>query len=336
MSMEGETADLLVKVLLDGSERLIRLSGSATVMTGKLLVFICALLQKNTAKDIALNPTGMCMAPIPEDNLKDFAKMAKQYNLKYFVAKDKLYKDGFQDICAKSEDTAVINRIYKKLGINVLEKSEGRISNLTEFKDAAEVKKQLSVSFDRALNRITERDYSKDTPRFVCERLNPNQFIELNSSRDMYRGEEYTKTVYTVYKDGEKIGDYNDGRFDGRQKSYWSEQKAKMKMEGNFSDDIIFFDEVKEFNHYRSLHNLDNIDKPLDIKELKEQVEKEISDLKIGKNTKINPIKASDNYPFEAGVKNIRLDENPIHKFVEQYKLQNPVKVKGKVKEIGR
>ena len=35
MSIESETGDLLVRVILDGGERMIRLSGSAAMMSGK-------------------------------------------------------------------------------------------------------------------------------------------------------------------------------------------------------------------------------------------------------------------------------------------------------------
>lgn len=336
MSLESDTGDLLVRVLLDGSERVIRLSGSAAVMTGKLLIFICAVLKKGSSKDIALNPNGMCMMTIPEDRLKEFAKVAKKYNLKYFVAKDKIHEKGFQDICAKAEDAAVISRICEKLGINAIEKSTGRISQFTDFKDAAEVKRQVSVSFDRALNRITEKDYSKDTPRFICERLNPDRYIELNSSREIYNGEEYTKTKYRLYKDGEAIGEYHDGRFDGRDAAYWQRQKSRMKAAGEFSNDIVFFDEVDEFNHYRNLYSLKELDKPINIEALKKQIEQEVKDISVGTGKNQNPVKASESLVSEAGAGNMKSEKEPIHSFIDKYKENPAVRVKAKVKELGR
>ena len=336
MSMEGETGDLLVKVILDGSERVIRLTGSAAVMSGKLLIFLSALLNKGKTRDIALNPGGMCMVTIKEGDIKEFAKLAKKYHLPYFIAKDKLHEKGYQDICAKMEDAPVINRICEKLGIAMLDK-DSEVLKVEDFKSAAEAKGKVSVSFSRALNRITEKDYSKDTPRFICERTNPDRYIELYSSREAYRGEEYTKTRYIVYKDGEKLGEYHDGRFDGRDDNYWIRQRAAMKDAGGFSDDIVFFDEAVEFEHYRDLHDMQNIGESIAVSDLKERIEKDIAEVKVGKGEGKNPRKASEILKSEAGAKNIKSEkQGKIHSFVDEYKRLQPAKKKEKIKELER
>ena len=335
MSMEGETGDLIVKVILDGGERIIRLSGSAALMSGKLLIFLSALLKKGKTRDIALNPGGMCMVSLKEDDIKEFAKLAKKYHLPYFIAKDKTHEKGYQDICAKMEDAPVINRICEKLGINVLDK-DADILKAEDFKSVAEAKKQVSVSFSRALNRITERDYSKDTPRYICERTNPDRYIELFSSREKYKGEEYTKTKYIVYKDGEKVGEYHDGRFDGRDKNYWIRQRETMKEAGGFTDDIVFFDEAVEFDHYRELHDMQRGEEPISAKGLKERIEKELDSVKIGDTDK-NPQKASENLKSEAGARNTKSEkQGKIHSFVEGYKKSQPARKKEKIKELAR
>lgn len=335
MSMEGETGDLLVRVILDGSERVIRLSGSAAVMSGKLLIFLSALLKKGKTRDIALNPGGMCMVTIKEDYIKEFAKLAKKYHLPYFIAKDKLHEKGYQDICAKMEDASVINRICEKLGIARLDK-DSEVLNAEDFKSAAEAKRQTSVTFSRALNRVTEKDYSKDTPRYICERTNPDRYIELYSSRASYRGEEYTKTKYIVYKDGEKVGEYHDGRFDGRDRNYWISQRESMKEAGGFSDDIVFFDEAVEFDHYREIHEMQNMGEPVSAKDLKERIEKDLDSVKIGDTDK-NPLKASESLKSGAGAKNTKSEkQGKIHSFVEGYKKNPPIKHKEKVKELAR
>ena len=335
MSMEGETGDLIVKVILDGGERIIRLSGSAALMSGKLLVFLSALLKKGKTRDIALNPGGMCMVSLKEDDIKEFAKLAKKYHLPYFIAKDKTHEKGYQDICAKMEDAPVINRICGKLGINVLDK-DADILKAEDFKAAAAAKRQTSVSFSRALNKITKKDYSKDTPRYICERTNPDRYIELHSSRESYRGEEYTKTRYIVYKDGEKVGEYHDDKFDGRDKNYWTRQREAMKEAGGFTDDIVFFDEAVEFDHYRNLHDIQNIGEPVSARDLKAKIEKDLDSVKIGDTDK-NPRKASENLKSGAGAKNTKSEkQGKIHSFVDEYKRSQPARKKEKIKEIAR
>ncbi|NLD19141.1 MAG: PcfB family protein [Clostridiales bacterium] len=326
MSMEAETGEMIVRVAFDGLERTLRITGSAGLLTGKLLIFLAAALSKGKAKDIALNPGGICMVTVPEKSLKDFARLAKKYHLQYFVAKDKLHEAGLQDICIRAEDAGVVNRICEKMGINAIERGNGSIENVTDFNKAAEVKKQVSVSFDRALNRITEKDFSKDTPRYICERTNPANYIELKSSYENYNGEQYTKTRYTVYKEGEKIGEYNDGRFDGRERGYWQSQKEKMRNAAGFTDDIVFFDEAEEFNHYRKLQEIDAMPS-IPAGELKDKAEKEIREFMVGEGTSKNPQKASEvgiGKASEAGARDTKKEEgSPIHKYVNEYKAKD-------------
>jgi len=81
---------------------------------------------------------------------------------------------------------------------------------------------KVPMDFDRALNHITERDwYVSSEPYYVVERSNPAHYIELSSQREKdHRGQEYTKTYYSVYADGEKVADLHDGRFAGRTRGY--------------------------------------------------------------------------------------------------------------------
>jgi len=113
------------------------------------------------------------------------------------------------------------------------------------------------MSFDRALNHITERDwYVSSEPYYVAERTNPNKYIELNSKREIDpRGREYTKTYYSVYADGEKVADLHDGRFEGRPPGYWQSVKDEMKEKGSFTDDVIIFKTKGEFDQYVKAYN---------------------------------------------------------------------------------
>ena len=130
------------------------------------------------------------------------------------------------------------------------------------------------------------------------------------------------------------MGDYHDGRFEGRDRAYWANKKAEMKAAGEFSDDIVFFDEVHEFNHYRNLYSMESLKEPQSVEMLKEQVEKEISEIK-GKRS--NPTKASEQKVSEAGAKNMKTEgRGPIHKFIGEYKAEHISPKKGKVKELGR
>jgi len=116
------------------------------------------------------------------------------------------------------------------------------------------------MTFDRALNHITSRDYSSDESYFLVERTNPNVFIQLDSKREVFNGEDYTKTYYSIYRNGENVGNYDDGRFEGRiyggENDYWLNLKAAMKSVGRFTDDVIIFKTKGEFAQYIEAYNV--------------------------------------------------------------------------------
>jgi len=113
------------------------------------------------------------------------------------------------------------------------------------------------MDFDRAMNHITERDwYVSNEPYYVAERSNPTNYIEINSRRETdHRGQEYTKSYYSVYADGEKTADLDDGRFEGRKPGYWQSVKDEMREKGSFTDDVIIFKTKGEFDQYVETYN---------------------------------------------------------------------------------
>lgn len=137
------------------------------------------------------------------------------------------------------------------------------------FNDVCNNMQSRSLSFDRALNRFTDRDFSSEQATYVCERTNPNSYIEMKSSLAEYKGYEYTKTDYEVYNNGirqiaderlRKDGKFSDERFEsrgynGRGVGFWENLKNDIKEKGNFTDDVVIFSNKEEFDKYRELYN---------------------------------------------------------------------------------
>lgn len=120
-----------------------------------------------------------------------------------------------------------------------------------------------SLSFDKALNRYTDRDFSRDASYFLCERTNPTSYIELKSTLDKFSGREYTRTNYNVYKNEveqiadlslRKDGKFTDERFYGRPKGFWQDIKSDMMQKGGFSNDVVVFNNKEEFLRYQQLY----------------------------------------------------------------------------------
>lgn len=121
--------------------------------------------------------------------------------------------------------------------------------------------KTRSISFERSLNRITDRDFSRNSPYYIAERTNPNNYIRLDSSYEEFRGKKYTKTNYRVFNNDVEQrsslrddGIFTDERFQGREKYFWFKLRNEMKTKGGFTDDIIIFNSEEEFNTYKSLY----------------------------------------------------------------------------------
>jgi len=146
--------------------------------------------------------------------------------------------------------------------INILNKAENEktFEEISGELKAGQQQGSQPMTFERALNHITSRDYSSKEPYYLAERLNPNKYIQMDSARENFAGEDYTKTDYSIYQDGVKVGSYDDGRFEGRvyggKDDYWKNLKDTMKIAGDFSDDVLIFRTKGEFDQYVSAYNI--------------------------------------------------------------------------------
>ncbi|MBC6679552.1 DUF3801 domain-containing protein [Zhenpiania hominis] len=340
MSVESEAAETAIRITMDGTEKMILLSGKAAALSGKLLIYLTALLsQKSRVRQIAENPTGMCTATIPEEKVKEFAVTAKKYNLKFFIAKDKLHDPGFEDICVKAEDAPVVKRICEKLKIGIPDQQNMQLQDETiPFEQVMRAYEGKAMDLDRAINRITERDYAKDTPCYVCERTNPHKYIQLETSRESFHGEAYTRTKYHVYKENQYVKTFDDGKFEGRSITYWRELKEKMLVAGGLSGtDLLFFSEKEPFEQYQA--KFEQSCTALEPKQLKEKLEAELNAFRTEKENCANPRKALAGKESGHGQKvgkSMQNNNGTIHQFVSEYHHKKGKEYGGRSHEMER
>ena len=129
------------------------------------------------------------------------------------------------------------------------------IKNMSAFEDAVLGAESLGrkSNFDHSFDRYTGGVLNENTEKYVCERTNPNNYIHCESYRDTYKNEEYIRTNYEVFKNGESAFSCDDGRFDGRSSSHWYYMKQEMKDIGGFSDDLLIFDSKTDMERYQRL-----------------------------------------------------------------------------------
>lgn len=122
------------------------------------------------------------------------------------------------------------------------------------FEEKAEALKAKSQTFDSALNRRTEKDFSRDQPYAICDRMNPTSYIIINPQKAVHDSKSYTKSTYQVYRNGEPAGVFKDGKFDNRDKYFWGKLKDQMRSAGGFENDLVYFKDLDSLRDYQNLY----------------------------------------------------------------------------------
>ena len=100
-------------------------------------------------------------------------------------------------------------------------------------------------SLDKALDRRT--DNTTGNKYFVvADAKDPSKYIICKSEKDTFNGKEYLRTQYELHS-GDEIKKYDDGRFEGRARSYWFEMKKLMMASGAFSGSYLRFHNYESF-----------------------------------------------------------------------------------------
>lgn len=121
MTTSGEAADQVVKMMLEGTEVMIRLSGSGAKHTAVLLYSI--LREQKKTKGAARLAT-MLRSGKPlrvytfnGSDLEKFKDCAKQYGVLYTILKEKDKTGGVFDVLVKAEDENKLARIVERFGL---------------------------------------------------------------------------------------------------------------------------------------------------------------------------------------------------------------------------
>ena len=189
MSEAGETADMAVKIMLEGSEVALRLTGEASKNVAAFLVNYFKSNPKTRGKTrmASLLKSGqpLDVYQINVNEFKTFAKEAKKYGILYSVLGNKSInqEDGKIDIMSRVADKPLINRVVNRFNLNK--------SDLAEIK--ADLVKQLDeVSNEYKEGQAVDIKQSKDKAKLVKEQNGGVQEMakeKLPSSTKAYKSE---------------------------------------------------------------------------------------------------------------------------------------------------
>ncbi len=153
MSVNGDASEQVVRLSLEGFEVLARLTGSGAKNIAAMLYTVMKDKSQNQIKGkTKLNKmlkTGkpLKIFTVKQEDLKTFAKEAKNYGISYcaLINKENKKIDGMIDIMVKEEDASRINRIVERFKLTTVDtaRMETEVTKSIENREAQ--KKEMGV-----------------------------------------------------------------------------------------------------------------------------------------------------------------------------------------------
>ena len=126
-SYSGEAAEQVVRMSLEGTETVLKLTGSAAKHLAIMLYAVIKDQEKSSGQTRLANmlKSGkeLKIFAIKDENLETFHKEAKHYGILYTTIKNRTVDDGNTDIMIKAEDAAIVNRLFERLKLMTADKA---------------------------------------------------------------------------------------------------------------------------------------------------------------------------------------------------------------------
>ena len=154
MNTSGEAADQIVKIFMDGAERLVRLSGSG-VKHGTVLVYSLAKEQHKTKGKARLSSMLRSGKPLKvytfnDKDLPQFKKVASQYGILYSILKEDDKTGGVFDVMVRAEDENKIARIIERFNLAQVDVTNLRAEVVEETEQNQEAVKDEAIKTEES------------------------------------------------------------------------------------------------------------------------------------------------------------------------------------------
>ena len=146
MNTGGESAELLMKMMLNGSEVLIRLTGSGAKNVAVLLYSV--LREQNKTKgserlsNMLRSGKKLRVYTFQDKDLQKFKEVAKQYGILYTVLKEKDHTGGVFDVLVRAEDEHKLARVIERFEFTHVDTASLRAEILKEKEERAAAQKK--------------------------------------------------------------------------------------------------------------------------------------------------------------------------------------------------
>ena len=140
MNTSGEAADQVMRMMLNGTEVLVKLTGSGA-KNAAVLLYTILRQQKKTKGAARLESMLRSGKPLKiytfqDRDLQKFKEAARQYGVLYTVLKEKDRTDGVFDVMVRAEDESKLARITERFGLARVDSAGLRTEIMREKQDA--------------------------------------------------------------------------------------------------------------------------------------------------------------------------------------------------------
>ena len=197
MSVSSDSAEQVMKIMLEGEEICLKATGKAAI---EILTYVAVFLKSHQqtqgkTKLINLVKSGkqLDFFGVKKEDLPIFMKEAKRYGILYSALVDKKNKNGNVDIIVKSEDSSRVNRIVKKCRIaTVVDEGElkAEITKAREEKQNAKVPEAKEIGVEQKDIGVKEKEKEELAPVQKEEKQVP--LAEKNSQESLLKNSSKT------------------------------------------------------------------------------------------------------------------------------------------------
>ena len=119
------------------------------------------------------------------------------------------------------------------------------------------------MNFSETLEKLNGIDLSDGKSCFICDRNDPQNYMEVSASLETHNDRQYVNTEFKVFNQGiqQQCDVFPHGKFthytraDGSNSTdqgeeHWDKMKQQMQEKGGFGDDLIFFPDVQSYQRF--------------------------------------------------------------------------------------
>lgn len=234
MSTVSDSADEFVKIMIDGTEVVARLTGSMAKEMAVMLYAMTKEKKKKTVGQTRLNNmlksnSNLRIFSIKKEDFQDFKKQSKRYGVLYsaLYKKGEINKDGIIDILVREEDAVRVNRIIERFKLTTVDQTQ--VETVLE-------KSERENSIIDEKSSIKEKNTSEDLVNKLLKKENEKEENENIIPSNVQNSEKEIQLENSLKKNKKTLG------IDKKEKSSIREKIEKIKKE----NEKIYNSKVKE------------------------------------------------------------------------------------------